>query len=276
MKTSKDWKSLVFLYNTVPGRFFLKLLVQPWVSKVAGAFLSSGLSKGMIQRFIIKNDINMDDIEIPKGGFASFNQFFSRRRKEEIVEASKEQLISPCDAFLTTLDITKDTYFDVKNASFSVRDLLRDKKLADKYENGKALIFRLTPTHYHRYCYPSDGTILVSRKIKGVLHCVRPIALRKYPVFVQNSREYQVIKTSNFGTIVQMEVGALLVGKIKNHLDTAKVIDIIAGQEKGYFEFGGSTIVLLFQKDKIQMNDKFLNTKEEVSVSKNEIIAKKY
>ena len=278
MKTNnKDSIVLRFLYNTVVGRFILKLLVHPSVSKVAGVFLSSRISTFMIPSFIRNHDINMDDIEIPKGGFSSFNEFFSRKRKEEELSLPSNQLISPCDGFLTTLKITKDTCFEIKHTQFSLKDLLKDEKLASKYENGTALIFRLTPANYHRYCYPTNGKILTSRKIKGILHCVRPIALRNYPVFVQNSREYQVIKTEQFGTMVQMEIGALLVGKIVNHIKTNKIVGVVAGQEKGYFQFGGSTIVLLFQKDTLCMDEKF-STKgtklKEISVRKGEFIAK--
>lgn len=45
-----------------------------------------------------------------------------------------------------------------------------------------------------------------------------------------------------------MEVGALLVGKIENHSGAAYVQ---RGQEKGNFAFGGSTIILMTQKNRV-------------------------
>lgn len=271
----KDTLTLRFLYRTVPGRLLLRLLVQPGVSKVAGAFLSSGLSKGAIPYFIRKNHIDMNGIQIPPGGFPSFNSFFTRKRISEHGTFPTEQLISPCDGYLRAVEIKKDIVLEVKHSRYSLVDLLADAGLAKEFENGIALIFRLTPANYHRYCYPADGTVLSSKRINGKLHCVRPIALRTIPVFVQNSREYQAVKTKQFGMMVQMEVGALLVGKISNHKVSAGSY-VQAGKEKGYFEFGGSTIILLVQKDSITLNTEvFLhwNKEGEATVHQGDVIA---
>lgn len=191
----------------------------------------------------------MEDIDIPKGGFSSFNAFFTRRRKVECADLTPHHLISPCDGFLTPVKIKKDSVFSIKNTKFSVEDLLGDPKLARRFQDGTAFIFRLTPADYHRYCYAADGQILCSEKIQGKLHCVRPIALRTVPVFVQNSREYQIIETDRFGTMIQMEIGALLVGKINNYRQPLESGDVKAGEEKGYFEFGGSTILVLMKEN---------------------------
>ncbi len=244
----KDSLALRFLYGTLPGRAVLKLLVRPGVSKAAGAFLASGASGWIVPLFIRKNRIDMRGVEIPPGGFSSFNDFFIRKRKGAVPADKRESLICPCDGFLSCEKIREDTELCVKHTRFSVADLLKDARLAEDYRGGTALIFRLTPVHYHRYCYAAAGRIRRYRRIAGVLHCVRPVALRTCPVFAQNSREYQVIETEQFGRVVQMEVGALLVGKIRNHPVTAKTNRVFAGQEKGYFEFGGSTVILLLQK----------------------------
>ena len=139
-----------------------------------------------------------------------------------------------------------------------------------------ALIRRLTPPDCHRYCSPATGEIILSKKIQGKLHCVRPIALRTVPVYIQNSREYQVIKTEQFGMMIQMEIGALLVGKIENYIRPLEKKYIQVGEEKGYFEFGGSTIILLFQKDAICMNGSLYkknNNHAEIRVRMGEFIA---
>ncbi len=268
---------LCFLYNTVFGRMILKLLVHPNVSKFAGCLLSSGASKWIIPYFIQKNEIDMSDIEIPKEGFSSFNEFFTRKRKLEGYNLSDDDMISPCDGFLTIKKINEDTVFKIKNTHFSVKDLLKDNRFAEKYKDGTALIFRLTPANYHRYCYISDGRIIHYRKIRGLLHCVRPIALRNVPVFIQNSREYQVIKTKTFGTIIQMEIGALLVGKIRNYKQPLGTKCIRAGEEKGYFEFGGSTIIVLLKKEGIRFNKKLFEKRDvsgEIPVRMGDVIAK--
>ena len=128
-----------------------------------------------------------------------------------------------------------------------------DPELARSLEGGSAFIFRLTPAHYHRYCYCAGGEILAARSLKGVLHCVRPVALASVPVFVRNSREYRVIRTERFGLVVQMEVGALFVGKMANRREKIHS-HVRAGEEKGFFEFGGSTIILLVQKDAVRFD----------------------
>lgn len=258
----KDSLMLRFLYRTALGRVILKGLVQPKVSKTVGCFLSSGASKRLVPYYIRKHKIDMSDIDIPQGGFSSFNAFFTRKRNVELPALAPKHLISPCDGFLSVVKIKKDVVLNLKQTKYSLEDLLKDRKLAENFEDGTALIFRLTPANYHRYCYAANGTVLYSRRIRGKLHCVRPIALRTIPVFVQNSREYQAVKTEQFGRMVQMEVGALLVGKISNHKVSVGSY-VQAGKEKGYFEFGGSTIILLFQKDSLTVNEELMKRQDE-------------
>ncbi len=275
-----DSLTLRFLYRTAPGRMLLKLLIQPKVSEAAGYYLSSRASKWLVPYYIRKNDIDMKGVEIPSGGFASFNDFFTRKRITALPKRAEGELLSPCDGWLSRVKIRDTTVLMIKATRFSLRDLLGDAKLAEQFRDGEALIFRLTPADYHRYCYAVDGQILSEKKIAGKLHCVRPIALRGIPVFAQNSREYQVIRTEQFGTVVQMEIGALLVGKIKNHDRMQKlnsVQNVQSGVEKGYFEFGGSTIILLFQKDAIRLCESRGNRKNtygERKVRSGECIAK--
>lgn len=248
--------SLRFLYGTVPGRMVLKLLVQPRVSKAAGRFLSSGASRFLVPYYIHKHKIDMSDIDVPPEGFSSFNNFFTRKRRRGSFDAADGHVVSPCDGWLSVVRIRENTILNVKNTGFTLKDLLKDGELAERFGGGIALVFRLTPANYHRYCYVVDGKVLLSRKVRGVLHCVRPIALRTFPVFAQNSREYQVLETEGFGTVVQMEIGALLVGKIQNKAVPSKGVPVKKGQEKGYFEFGGSTILLLFQENMVRVSGK--------------------
>lgn len=252
----------------------LKILVQPWVSKTAGYFLSSGVSRWLVPYYIWKHKIDMGDIEIPRNGFSSFNEFFTREKNVVSFDITYGHLISPCDGFLTFKEINKDQAFEIKNTSFSLEDLLEDSNLAEEFCNGSAFIFRLTPADYHRYCYAAGGRLLYSRKIQGKLHCVRPIALRTIPVFAQNSREYLVYENRYFGMMIQMEIGALLVGKINNHVQEAEWVQ--SGDEKGYFEFGGSTIILLLRKDTIRFREELYHKQNkygEIPVHMGEFIA---
>ena len=251
-----DSPALRFLYRTRCGRGFLKLLIRPWVSRAAGRFLASRCSRFLIRPFIRKNRIPMDGVLIPPGGFASFNDFFIRKRDITFPADLHDRLISPCDGHLSRVPLRDGTFLRVKHSAYTLTDLLEDADLARAFEGGEALIFRLMPVDYHRYCYPADGKIAAAKTIRGVLHCVLPIALETFPVFIRNCREYQVIETEKFGRMVQMEVGALFVGRITNFVRPEGGSAVAAGEEKGYFEFGGSTIILLREKDAPPLNER--------------------
>ena len=121
-----------------------------------------------------------------------------------------------------------------------------DDKIIDDFKNGYLLIFRLEVTDYHRYCFIDEGIRSSYQYIKGKLNTVQPISYNRGKVFHENAREWCLLKTKNFGDILEVEVGALLVGKIVNN----EKVKFKKGEEKGYFEFGGSTI-LLFVRDNV-------------------------
>lgn len=269
----KESLSVRFLYGTVFGRFLLKIFTQPFISEIGGWYLSLPVSRHLIPKFIKKNNISLNGIEVPNRGFRSFNDFFKRKKIEIAIKENSKYFISPCDGLLSMIKLSRDSEFNIKNTTYSLDRLLKDSNLAKEFSEGTALILRLTPSHYHRYLFIDSGTVLENRKINGVLHCVRPIALEKFPVFVENAREYTVIDTENFGKIIQMEIGAIMVGKITNKEIKDKVK---RGEEKGYFEFGGSTIIVLVKKDIIKLQYDILKelcTGTEVSVKSGEVIA---
>ncbi|OON86688.1 hypothetical protein BXO88_06765 [Oribacterium sp. C9] len=251
---------LKFLYHTVPGRFILKQLVKPSVSVRMGKFLSTGFSARLVPGYVRKNGIDLNRYEVPADGYASFNDFFTRKLRLENRPRPKSELIAPCDGLLTVLDIDSESNFLIKNSNYSLVRLLKDKELAEKFSNGTAFIFRLTPSHYHRYNFCSNGTVSSQKTISGKLHCVRPIALEQLPVFIENSREYVTIESVHSGKLVQMEVGALFVGKISNYEHNDMNYHVHTTDEKGYFEFGGSTIIVLTDH-RVSVNDEILKRK---------------
>ena len=136
-------------------------------------------------------------------------------------------------------------------------------------------MFRLTVSDYHHYCYIDDGEKTKNYKIPGVYHTVAPLANEEYPVYTENTREFSILKSKNFGNVLMMEVGAMLVGKIVNH---HQKLSVHRGMEKGYFEFGGSTVILAFPKDTIVLDDDITeNTKDgfETLVKMGEVIGRK-
>ena len=256
--SEKDSAGVNFLYHTVPGRCLLRLLICPSVSKALGAFLDTGISRHFVKPFVKSTKLDLSDY--PNVCYHSFNDFFTRKilPGRRPIDFDTDSLISPCDGKLTVYTITEDSVFSIKHSSYALKDLLKDESLAKEFEGGNCLIFRLTPNDFHRYSFVDEGQVLSTKIIHGVLHTVRPIAFRRYPVYLENSREYAVLETANYGKIVQMEVGALFVGRIVNHTLT----QFTRGQEKGKFEFGGSTVIMLLQKDAAVIDSQLLeNTK---------------
>lgn len=244
-KTGQD-TLLHFLYATVPGRIVLKPLVYPWFSKLAGAFLSTKFSCRFIQPFIQSAQIDMADFQ--ETAYSCYNDFFTRKIRPgaRTVSGNEYTLISPCDCYATAYEITDQKTFHIKHAKYTVASLLRNRKLAGRFQGGYAVILRLTVSDYHRYSYAVTGKKSKNYRIPGIFHTVNPMAGEYFPIYKENTREYSLIHTAHFGDVIQMEVGALMVGKIVNHKEACQVR---RGEEKGYFEFGGSTIILLLQKD---------------------------
>lgn len=243
---------LATLYGTAAGRLLLKLLVQPWVSRLAGAFLNTPLSAGMIAPFAKRYGISLEECE--QTGYPSYNAFFHRRLRADArpVDNRGEIFISPCDAKLSVYPIRQDESFVIKGLPYTLERLLRSRRLAERYEGGMMLVFRLTVNDYHHFCYVADGTKTKNRRIPGVLHTVNPIAMETVPVFAENAREYSLLKSEEFGRILMMEVGALMVGRIVNLTEQGVVR---RGEEKGWFEFGGSTVILCLEKDRVELDE---------------------
>lgn len=244
------------LYNTRTGSYVLKIITRPGFSRKCAGLLDSRYSKLYIRRFIKRNDIDMS--EYVPARYRSFNDFFIRKIKPDArpIDMDERALISPCDSSLSVYNITDESVFAVKGANYTIETLLQNPELAHKYRGGLCLIFRLMPVNYHRYIYPDHGTKTGNTAIAGKLHTVREVA-QKYSVFATNSREYTVLHTRNFGDIVFMEVGALMVGRIVNHHQRHA---FERGDEKGYFEYGGSTIIMLLEKDRAHLEGEFAQT----------------
>ncbi len=273
-KTTKQDKFIAQAYDSAIGRGLMKFLSLPVFTKLSRTVLNSRLSSAAVLGFAEKNNIDLFDYEDRM--YSSFNDFFTRKIKpgRRFITHDSSALISPCDGKVSAYEITNSSVFVVKNSLYSVDSLLRDQKLADKYNGGTALIIRLSVDDYHRYCYVSDGVKSRNRKISGMFYTVNPVINRHVPVYKENTREYCMIRTAEFGDIIQMEVGATLVGKITNAHGYGKRT-VRRGEEKGYFEFGGSTIILLVEKDKVQIcEDLIKNTKQgfETKVLQGEIL----
>lgn len=249
----KDRK-LRLLYDTAWGRLLGKLYVtKPGFSKRYGKRMRRPASARLIEDFIRENRINRDDYE--ERVWESFADFFVREPLPERRPwpTSPRRLGSPADARLTVHEITQDSKLLVKGFTYTIESLLGDK--ADRYAGGLALVFRLTVADIHRFYYP-DGCRIPKppKQIPGRLHTVGPYSDKRVPVFTENSRVVTYLETEHFGTLAMVEVGALTIGSIVNHQRTAAS----RGSEKGWFEPGGSTIVLLTEAGAIDIDEDIL------------------
>lgn len=264
---------LRFLYNTLLGRCVLKIITLNIVSKIIGKILKSRISIPIIKRYIHKYSIDMTKYENKK--YKSFNDFFIRKLKNNKFESDKQDFIAVASSKISCYEIFQELLIDVKNSTYSIVELLKDINIVKDYEGGICLIYRLSPADYHRYIFCDKGTQKYIKKIKGKLHTVNPIVYEKYKVFSENYREITKLYTENFGEIVQIEVGALCVGKIVNK----EVKQYNKYDEKGYFEFGGSTIIQIIKKDKVKISNQIIeNTKNNIETFADigEVIGKSY
>lgn len=252
------------LYHTKMGAICMQILTRRFVSKAAGAFLDTKLSCKLIEGYIKRNNIDMT--QFIDENYASFNAFFTRHIRPELrpVDTDASAFISPCDGKVSVYPITADNTFEIKGFTYTVETLLKNKAVAQRYEGGLCIVLRLAVDDYHRYIYLDDCISGKEHFIKGKLHTVQNVALEARRVFTENCRAWTLLHTENFGTVAQVEVGAMMVGRISNNFRD-RAVTVKRGDEKGRFEFGGSTIVLLVQKDRVNLDEEFLtNTQNEL------------
>ncbi|PWJ44299.1 phosphatidylserine decarboxylase [Sediminitomix flava] len=267
-------KTIAFLYQKPLGKLTLSfLLKRKFVSALVGRVMNTSFSKKYIKGFVEKHGIDLAEFE-PKE-YTSFNDFFYRKLKPNTRKIS-DGIVSPADGkILVFPNMENVKEFFVKGSSFGVDTFLNNQELVQKYQNGSMAIIRLAPADYHRFHFPASGQVSETHLIKGDYFSVSPLALDKsLEIFCQNKRTYSILKTAEAGDILISEVGATLVGSIIQTY--AANSEVEKGDEKGYFTFGGSTLVLFFEKGKIMFDqDLVANTSNgyETTVKMGEKIA---
>ena len=264
---------LKFLYGHCLGRVLLKLVIHPICSRIYGWYNNCCLSKRKIKPFVEQYKICLKDYEEKE--YNSFNEFFIRKIKEgkRPVDLTDSSLVAPSDSKLSVYPIRNRNLLEIKGVRYTLQELVGEGIDLKDYEGGKCLIFRLTMDDYHRYIFVDNGRLKSSYEVKGKLHTVSSLS-KDHKIYRQNTRVVNLLETQNFGTIVCIEVGALLVGKIRNH----SISSFHRGMEKGYFELGGSTIIMLFQAGCIELDEDIVTICEkgiEVKVRMGEKIGSK-
>ena len=238
--------------------FFLPLIARlPICSRLYGNQQKKVLSKRKIAPFIKAYHINPSEFVDPIESFQSFNDFFIRKLKAKSrpIDPRRDVAIMPSDGrYLVIPKLSSAEHFYVKGQRFNLDSFLRDSFLAERFRNGAMLIARLNPTDYHRFHFPVDGIARPYRTLPGPLFSVTPIALaRRFSILWENKRMITEIDSKQFGSVLMVEIGATCVGTI--HQTYVPDQKISKGEEKGYFSFGGSCIVLLFEKGRIVFDE---------------------
>ena len=269
-----------FLYSKKYMKLFLKYMIaNKFLSTLYGVYMKSFLSKRLIEPFVQMYNVNTQESEKGMSQFKNFNDFFIRKLKvnSRKIDNNDEVLISPCDGKILVYEHlnTSDTHF-VKGINFNLLSLLQEKELVMSYNKYSISIIRLAPTDYHRFHFPLDGYVKETKLIPGLYYSVLPLALKYlHEIFIMNKRSICEILNDTIGTYLYIEVGATMVGSIRQ---TYKPFTKIKkGDEKGYFEFGGSTIILLFKDGSVKFDDDLLENSRnhvETKISMGESIGK--
>jgi phosphatidylserine decarboxylase len=238
-----------FLYQTYFGRLLAdRFLSRRLVSQVMGIYYSTPLSARLIQPFVQKFRIDMTEYEVRD--FRSFNEFFTRHFRagaRPVTQAPDEMAAFAEGRYFGWDEISSQMTFPVKGSQMSIARILGSEEKAAAFLGGPVLLARLCPVDYHRFHFPDSGRISSHARMPGKLHSVNPSAIGARPdVFMTNERQVSILETTHFGKLAYVEVGALGVGKI---CQTHAVDDpFTRGSEKGYFEFGASTIILFGER----------------------------
>ncbi|GAA5885843.1 hypothetical protein JCM16303_000077 [Sporobolomyces ruberrimus] len=245
----------------------IEALLKQQSEKQGKAFDSTEKALEHIQAFVKTYNINCEELLHPNlADYSTFNQFFYRKlRPNARPPANPEDLrvvSSGSDCRLTvfeSVDAAKE--FWIKDQNFTIASLLQDEGLAKSFENGSVVIYRLAPADYHRYHSPVSAVVGPTRHIDGQYYTVNPCAVNEnLPVFTANKRDVTMLSMPQEGTapldLAYVQIGAMLVGSI---VQTAKEGDrVTRGGELGYFAYGGSTIVMLVPKDKVEWDKDLL------------------
>ncbi|HSX03929.1 MAG TPA: archaetidylserine decarboxylase [Rhabdochlamydiaceae bacterium] len=255
-----------FLYGSnLIFRFFAYFLVRlicqiPFFSRLYGQIQKSSYSKKKIKPFIEEYHVDATEFLEPIESFGSFNDFFIRKLKASVrpMNEDLDTAVLPADArYLAFSNIHNSEGYLIKGKKFSIEKLIGDATVAHKYHFGSMVFARLCPVDYHRFHFPCNCTPSKPRLINGALFSVNPLALKKnIDIVTENKRMITELYTKNFGTVLYIEVGATYVGSI--HQTYTPEQHYAKGEEKGYFEFGGSMLILIFPPFSIELDQDLL------------------
>lgn len=249
-------EALEFLYHG-RGKPLVRLLLRRSLpNRIYGWLQRSPRSRARIADFVESLGIDADEAERPLDAYRSLDEFFTRKLRPGVrpIDPSPDHLVSPADGrLLAFAEVGPELV--VKSSRVSLAVLVGDRALSSRYVGGAALVLRLAPADYHRFHFPDDGIASAPRRLPGPLDSVHPIALAAGAPSFRNKRVVTVLDSAAFGPLLLIEVGALLVGTI---VQTYRPGPVRRGDEKGYFRFGGSTVVVLAMPGRLTIDSDLL------------------
>jgi phosphatidylserine decarboxylase len=250
--------SLRWTYGTSTGKLALHLLVKRLLfSRWYGWWMDRPSTRQKIDAFIRDYEVDPAEFLLRPDEFNSFNEFFFRKLKPEArpIDSNESSVVFPADGrHFCVPDLSQCDGLFVKGEMFDLATLVGDKRLASHYERGSLLLSRLCPTDYHRFHFPLAGVPGPSSLLNGPLYSVNPIALRQnIEILATNKRQLTRLATETCGTVLLLEIGATCVGGICQTYSAGA--SVAKGDEKGYFRFGGSSTVVIFEPGRIRFSE---------------------
>lgn len=252
---------LRWIYGRPLGRAALHTLVKrSGFSRFYGWLMDSDRSRGLIEPFIANYNLDPADFADAPSDFASFNEFFYRRLRDGArpVDEDPDSVVFPADGrHLAVSDVAAMDGFFVKGQQFDLEALLGDPALAARFSRGTLVLSRLCPVDYHRFHFPVCGVPAAPRLLPGQLYSVSPLALRGRLAYLwENKRVLTEVQTERFGLVLVLEIGATNVGSIAQTFRPG--LPVAKGAEKGYFRFGGSSVITLFEPGRVRLAEDLL------------------
>lgn len=237
----------------------------PFFSAFYGWFQNQSFSQKKVIPFINKFNVDTSEFAQKPETYKSFNDFFTRQLSftaRPIAPQSSTAIIPADGRYLFYQNIHEADGFVVKGQKFHLADLLQNKKLAKEYTHGAMMMARLCPTDYHRFHFPVDCIPGKTEFINGWLYSVNPVAIkRNIEIFTQNKRTLCVLDSIQFGKVLFMEIGATCVGAIHETYTPGK--PYAKGDEKGYFSFGASSLIVIFPPNTIRFDKDLLDASKD-------------
>jgi len=227
-------------------------------------------SKRSIAPFVRAYKVNTSECELNVNEYRTFNDFFARRLKTGArpIAALDDPNILTCPAdcrLLVFPSLSSSHHFWLKGEELTIGDLFGDsfQHLVHHFHDPALVIARLAPSDYHRWHTPMRCRMDQRASLHGTYYSVSPSAVRRVNVYGKNKRELCLLHSCEFGPCVLVAVGASMVSSIHISAPSDRVLD--KGEEHGHFRFGGSTVLLLYQRDRVQFdNDLIANSLEPI------------